>query len=73
VARVDLAYPELRLAIEYDGAWHDERGQFTKDRRRLNRLAAAGWTVLHVTAADLHDPEALVARIQAMGNPTSAK
>lgn len=73
VARVDLAYPELRLAIEYDGAWHDESGQFTKDRRLWNRLAAAGWTVLHVTAADLRDPETLVARIRAMVTPTSGK
>ena len=73
VARVDLAYPELRLAIEYDGAWHDERGQFTKDRRRLNRAAAAGWTVLHVTAADLRDSEPLVARIRAMVTPTTGK
>ena len=30
VARVDLAYPEQRIAIEYDGAWHGERGQFAQ-------------------------------------------
>jgi very-short-patch-repair endonuclease len=66
VARVDLAFPGRRLAIEYDGAWHGEAGQFAKDRRRLNQLVAAGWTVLHVTAADLRDPAALVARIKAL-------
>jgi very-short-patch-repair endonuclease len=66
VARVDLAFPEHRVAVEYDGAWHAERGQFAKDRRRLNRLVAAGWTVLHVTAADMRDPEALVSRIRTM-------
>ena len=66
VARVDLAFPELRIAIEYDGAWHAEPGQFAKDRRRLNRLVAAGWTVHHVTAADMRDPDALVARIRAL-------
>jgi hypothetical protein len=65
VARVDFGYPEQRLAIEYDGAWHGERDQFTKDRARLNRLLAAGWRVLFITAADLRDPEALVARIAA--------
>ncbi|MGY2130004.1 DUF559 domain-containing protein [Blastococcus sp. SYSU DS0617] len=65
-ARVDLAYPELRVAVEYDGAWHAEDGQFARDRRRLNRLVAAGWTVLHVTAADLRDPEALVRRVRAL-------
>jgi hypothetical protein len=65
VARVDFGYPEQKLAIEYDGAWHGERDQFTKDRARLNRLLAAGWRVPFVTAADLRDPEALAARIAA--------
>lgn len=65
VARVDFAYPELRIAIEYDGAWHGERGQFARDRRRLTRLAAAGWRVLFVTATELRRPEELVRRIRA--------
>ena len=34
LARVDLAYPDLRVAVEYDGAWHAEDGQFVRDRRR---------------------------------------
>jgi G:T-mismatch repair DNA endonuclease (very short patch repair protein) len=63
IARVDFAYPELRIAIEYDGAWHAESGQFARDRRRLNRLRAAGWRVVFVTAADMYDPEALVRQI----------
>lgn len=65
VARVDLAFPARCVAVEYDGAWHAAPGQFAKDRRRLNRLVAAGWTVIHVTAADLRDPAALVARVRA--------
>lgn len=66
VARVDLAYPELRIAIEYDGLWHAERRAFLDDRRRLNRLVAAGWVVLHVTAEDLRHPERLIARLRAL-------
>jgi hypothetical protein len=66
VARADFAYPDLRLAIEYDGLWHGERTAFLADRSRLNRLTAAGWVVLHVTADDLRHPERLVARIVAM-------
>jgi very-short-patch-repair endonuclease len=74
MARVDLAFPELRIAIEYEGAWHAEPGQFAKDRQRLNRLVAAGWRVIHVTAADLRDPDALIARIRALiAATTSAK
>jgi hypothetical protein len=46
VGRVDFAYPDLKIAIEYDGLWHAEPGQFAMDRKRLNRLVAAGWTVL---------------------------
>jgi very-short-patch-repair endonuclease len=66
VARVDFAYPDLKLAIEYDGLWHGERTAFLSDRSRLNRLSAAGWVLLHVTADDLRDPDRLVARIIAM-------
>ena len=65
VARVDLAWPALRVAVEYDGAWHAEPGQFARDRRRLNRLQAAGWQVVFVTAADLHRPADLVMRVRA--------
>lgn len=66
VARTDLAYPELKIAIEYDGLWHGERQAFLSDRRRLNRLVAAGWVVLHVTANDLRQPERLAARVRAL-------
>jgi hypothetical protein len=65
VARVDFAWPERRVALEYDGLWHGDPGQFAADRARLNRLTAAGWTVVFVTAADLHRPAELVARIAA--------
>lgn len=65
VARVDFGWPEYKVALEYDGLWHGESGQFARDRRRLNRLTAAGWRVVFVTAADLHDPVALLRRIAA--------
>jgi len=66
VARVDLALVALRIAVEYDGAWHAGRDQFSRDRARLNRLTAAGWLVLHLTAADLRRPEEVVARLRAL-------
>jgi very-short-patch-repair endonuclease len=65
VARVDFAWPEQKIALEYDGLWHGEPGQFAKDRRRLNGLTAAGWRVIFVTAADLRDPASLLARLAA--------
>jgi hypothetical protein len=63
LARADFAWPEHRLALEYDGVWHGEPSQFRRDRQRLNRLTAAGWRIIFVTAADLRDPVALIARI----------
>jgi hypothetical protein len=65
VARVDFGWPDRRLAVEYDGLWHAERDQFGQDRRRLNRIQAAGWRVFFVTAADLHRPADLLARLAA--------
>jgi len=66
VARVDFAWPEAKVAVEYEGVWHGEsQQQVAADRRRLNRLTAAGWTVVFVTAADLHRPVELIARIGA--------
>jgi very-short-patch-repair endonuclease len=63
VARLDFAWPAHRLALEYEGAWHTTR--IAADRRRIEALRAAGWRVLFVTAADLHSPGPLLARIAA--------
>ena len=65
VARVDFGWPAQRVALEYDGLWHAEPGRFARDRQRLNRLQAAGWRVVFATAADLHGPGPLLARIAA--------
>ncbi|WP_041795001.1 endonuclease domain-containing protein [Modestobacter italicus] len=63
VARLDFAWPERRVALEYEGAWHTTR--IPEDRRRIEALQAAGWRVLFVTAADLRAPAGLLARIAA--------
>jgi hypothetical protein len=65
LARVDFAWPDKKVALEYDGLWHAETGQFAKDRQRLNRLREAGWQVVFVLARDLHHPDELIARIAA--------
>jgi very-short-patch-repair endonuclease len=53
VARVDFAWPDRKVAVEYDGVWHADAGQLIRDRERLNRLQAAGWYVHHVTARNM--------------------
>ena len=65
VARVDLALEQLRIAVEYDGAWHGLQEHLAKDRDRLNRLREAGWLVVHITAADLAEPGRAVALVRA--------
>ncbi len=50
VARVDLAWPAFKVAVEYDGVWHHDPEQFHRDRQRLNRLLGEDWIVLHVTS-----------------------
>ena len=45
--RLDLAYPDLLIGIEYDG-WdaHRPRSTFATDRARQNELEVRGWLVL---------------------------
>lgn len=68
--RLDLAYPHLRIAIEYDGDGHrTDRAQWAKDRRKDDMLHEAGWRVVRVTQADLNKPEDLLARLTALHAP----
>ncbi|MFV2021507.1 DUF559 domain-containing protein [Micromonospora sp. LOL_023] len=53
IARVDLAYPQWRIAIEYEGDHHRDRATFRKDVHRFNALHAAGWLALRFTADDV--------------------
>jgi len=53
VARADLAYPEHRIVIEYDGALHWE--QRREDDRRRDAMRALGWTVLVASRTDYYD------------------
>lgn len=67
VARVDLAYPRQRVAIELDSVrWHLNRQSFEADPRRKNSLLLEGWKVLTFTWADyVGDPTALVKTVRA--------
>jgi hypothetical protein len=64
VARVDLAYAESKVAVEYDGAGHAR--QMSHDRRRLNKIVIADWRIIHATSERLRDDfDGLVAEIRA--------
>ncbi|WP_243230957.1 endonuclease domain-containing protein [Microbacterium sp. CIAB417] len=66
VACVDLAYPERRIAFEYEGEHHlrDSR-QWAWDIERYERLAAAGWLVIRATKQDVFEqPGRLMLRVR---------
>lgn len=64
LGRVDLAWPALRIALEYDGEHHRERDAFEHDQRRDNAMAVHGWLVLHATRADAGRPAVLFERLR---------
>lgn len=66
LARVDLSWPEYKIVIEYDGAYHDAREQIIRDRARLNALRQAGWTVIVIDAAQFARPEEMLALIRSV-------
>jgi very-short-patch-repair endonuclease len=65
VARIDLAYPRARLAIEADGyRWHSGRATWQRDLSRQNLLVLRGWTVLRFTWDDVvHRGDYVVAEV----------
>ncbi len=66
VWRLDFAWPEYRVAAEYDGVdWHSGPGAFFRDRRRGAALQDLGWIVVPIIAGDVrYRPRELVARIE---------
>src|SRR5262249_43583074 len=66
VARVDAAYPELRIAIEFDSyEHHTGKLAVVRDNDRRNKLKQIRWETVTFTAADLqrdggHAIEALI-------------
>ena len=54
VARIDFAYPAIRLAMEVDGrSSHSSPRAFQSDLERQNALVTLGWTVIRFTWHDV--------------------
>lgn len=62
--RLDLAWPDIRFAIEYQGDVHRTVAQWRSDMTRRENLRLSGWTVLELNADDLLDTTELIARIR---------
>jgi very-short-patch-repair endonuclease len=63
--RLDLAYADIRLAVEYDGRQHaEDTRQWGRDLKRREWLDDQGWKVIVVTAEGMYgDPAATLVRV----------
>ncbi len=64
LARVDMAWPDYRLIVEYDGAVHLQEQQRRRDAQRRNLLQEAGWMVITFTAEDLKRPWLMATQVK---------
>ncbi len=52
--RLDFAWPEQRVAVEYDGLdWHSGPEAMRRDRKRTAALMDVGWTVIAIVFEDV--------------------
>ncbi|MEY2418717.1 MAG: hypothetical protein QOG90_1397 [Actinomycetota bacterium] len=65
---VDAAYLGVLGAIEADSKrWHTTASQRAKDKRRQDKLEAAGWTFRRFTSADIYGrPDWVIAEIRSL-------
>jgi very-short-patch-repair endonuclease len=63
--RLDLSYPSVKLAIEYDGRQHAERRkQWLRDLDRREELDIGEWRLLVVTSKGVYsEPERTIERV----------
>jgi very-short-patch-repair endonuclease len=61
---LDLAYPDARIGVEYDGAVHTGPEAVLRDIARHTALLDQGWQVFRYTKHDVRDrPELIVAQV----------
>ena len=64
LARADLAWPDYRVIVEYDGVVHASDAARKRDAARRNLLQDRGWLVIVFTARDLARPHEMVALVR---------
>ena len=83
VGRVDFAWPEFGVFLEFDGKVKYERYRregetldeylMREKRRELDICQATGWTCIRITWTDLNRPRQLAARIRAILSATGRR
>lgn len=63
--RVDFAWPEVRLAAEYESIdWHAGRNEMLRDKARWGKIQELGWTIIPIVVDDVRwEPDRLAYRI----------
>jgi hypothetical protein len=65
VRQPDLAYPDAKVAVEYEGAVHSEAAQIVKDISREEDFSRAGWTLVRISKRHMeNDARAAVAKVR---------
>ena len=66
----DLAWPALKIYLEFDGRWkYESDADLWREKKRRDALARLGWRGEHVTWDDLRNPARLCAKILALFPP----
>ncbi|MBB3036519.1 endonuclease domain-containing protein [Hoyosella altamirensis] len=64
IGRADLAWPQWKVALEYEGAHHfTDPVQARRDALRANAYMQAGWRTIRVLSELTREPEALLNQI----------
>jgi very-short-patch-repair endonuclease len=63
--RVDFAWPEVRMAAEYESVdWHVGREEMLRDKTRWGKIQELGWTIIPIVVHDVRrEPDQLAERI----------
>ena len=65
VRQPDLAYPEFRVALEYDGEGHSDPAQVLRDISRDEDFAAADWILVRIGKAHMeNDARAAIRKVR---------
>lgn len=70
----DAAYPEQRIALQYDGAHHGDPDQYRRDIKRQQLTESLGWREIRVDKRDLEGERPFVVeKVRALLYPAGAK
>lgn len=66
VREPDLAYPQHRVAVEYEGAGHSEPAQIIRDIAREEDFSGAGWILVRISKRHMgNDARAAAVKVRA--------